>query len=227
MSNPIKPTIKTEWFAIVFIILAFLSAVYFYQRFPEQVPTHWNFQGEVNGYSSPLIAAFMIPLIMVVLYLVFLFIPYLDPKKDQYTSFAMIYHKFKDLILVFLFIIYLLVGINSTGQPINIGFWMPIIVGILFVSIGGLLEKVKMNWFLGIRTPWTLSSETVWAKTHKLSSRVLMLAGFLMALTAFVPVKIKVILFILAIALIVLALPIYSYILYAQENKNKNKTNNN
>jgi len=221
MSNPIKPTAKTEWFSIVFIILTFLAGVYFLQRFPAQVPTHWNFQGQIDGYSSPLLAAFLVPVMMLVIYLVFLFIPYLDPKRDQYGSFATIYHKFKDLIIGFLFIINLMIGLNGIGRPIAVGFWTPILVGLLFISIGGLLEKVKMNWFLGIRTPWTLSSETVWAKTHKLSSRVLMFSGVLMAATAFVPAKIKIVLFVLVIALIVLALPIYSYVLYVQEGKNK------
>jgi len=221
MSNPIKPTVKTEWFSVIFIILAFLAGAYFYQNFPDQVPTHWNYKGQVDGYGSPLLAAFMSPTMMLIIYLIFLTIPYLDPKKEQYGSFINIYHRFKDLIITFLFIVGLLIGLNGIGQTIAIGFWMPILVGLLFIAIGGLLEKVKMNWFLGIRTPWTLSSETVWTKTHRLSSRVLMLAGLLMASTVLVPPSIKIFFFILVISLVVLALPVYSYILYRQERKEK------
>ena len=158
---------------------------------------------------------------MIGMYVMFLFLPYLDPKKDEYESFAKVYHNFKELILVFLIILHFLTGINGLGYTMNIGFFIPIMVGALFMVLGFLLQNVKMNWFLGIRTPWTMSSETVWTKTHKLSSPVLMVAGLLMAATAFVPEKIKIILFILSIALIIFALPLYSYILYTQEKKLK------
>jgi len=221
MSNPLKPNFKTEWFAVALLILSFLAGVYFYQHFPNLVPTHWNFRGEVDGYSRPLIAAFVIPFFMLVMYLVFLFLPSLDPKKEQYLNFAGTYHHFKDLIVAFLFILFMLTGLNGVGYQIQISFWAPILVGVLFIIIGLLLEKVKTNWFLGIRTPWTMSSETVWAKTHQLSSRVLVVAGLLLAATVLVPVKLKVALFIIAIVLIVLGLPIYSYFLYAREKKTK------
>lgn len=219
MSSPIKLSLKTEWFSVALIILSLLSAVYFYQNFPAQVPTHWNFQGEVNGYSGPLMAAFIIPIMMIGLYLLFLALPYLDPKKDDYASFAGVYHKFKDLIITFLFILFLMTSLNGLGYKINMGLWSPLLVGLLFVLIGLMLDKVKMNWFLGIRTPWTLSSPSVWEKTHKMSGRVLILAGLLMALTVVLPDKLKITGFILAIALIIFALPIYSYWLYRQENK--------
>jgi len=221
MSNPIKPTFKTEWFSVVVIILAFLAGFYFWSRLPAQVPTHWDFAGQVNGYSSPLLAAFLLPLMMLVLYLVFLVLPYLDPKKEQYASFAPVYHHFKDLIVAFLFIIFMLTDLNGLGYDINIGLWTPLLIGGLFVIIGFLLDKVKMNWFLGIRTPWTLSSETVWNKTHQLSSRVLMLAGLIIASTVLVPAAWRMALFIIAIAIVALGLPIYSYILYAKEKKEK------
>ena len=221
MSNPIKPTFKTEWFSVVIIILAGLAGFYFWSRLPAQVPTHWDFAGQVNGYSSPFWAAFLLPLMILVLYLVFLVLPYLDPKKEQYASFAPVYHHFKDLIVAFLFIFFMLIGLNGLGYRININLWTPLLVGGLFIIIGSLLNKVKMNWFLGIRTPWTLSSETVWNKTHQMSSRVLMLAGLVIALTVVVPTVWKMVLFIIAIAVIVLALPIYSYLLYAREKKEK------
>ncbi len=221
MSNPIKPNFKTEWFSVVLIVLAFLAGYYFYQSFPDQVPTHWNFKGEVDGYSKPLVAALLMPLMALGAYLIFLFLPYLDPKKEQYAKFRRAYHAFKDLLVAFLFILFMLTGLNGIGHAINIGFWVPIMIGVLFVAIGLLLDKIKMNWFMGIRTPWTLSSEEVWRKTHKLSSKVLMLSGVLMATTAFVATTWKIVFFVLAIVLIALAMPIYSFILYSQEKKKK------
>lgn len=221
MSNPVKTNFKTEWFAVALIILGFLAGFYFYRHFPSLVPTHWNFQGEVNGYSRPFTAAFAIPLMMLGLYLIFTFLPYLDPKKEQYANFASVYHHFKDLIIVFLFVLYLMASLSGLGYKINISFWMPLLVGLLFVIIGFLLTKVKTNWFLGVRTPWTMSSEKVWARTHQLSNRVLIAAGLLIAATVLVPALFKTILFILAVALIIFGLPIYSYYLYRQEKKGK------
>ena len=221
MSNPIKPTFKTEWFAVFLIIISFVAGFYFWPKLPAQVPTHWNLAGQVNGYSSALVSAFMLPLMMLILYFVFLVLPYFDPKKDQYASFASVYHHFKDLIIAFIFILFILTNSNGLGHQINIGFWTPLLVGLLFVVIGFLLNKVKTNWFLGIRTPWTLSSETVWNKTHQMSSRVLMFAGLIIALTSIAPVAYKMILFVFAIAIVVLSLPIYSYWLYAKEKKEK------
>ena len=146
--------------------------------------------------------------------------PYIDPKKDQYAAFASVYHNFKDLIIAFLFIVYFLTGMNGLGYRVDIGFYMPIMVGVLFIFIGLLMRQVKSNWFMGVRTPWTMSSDTVWDKTNKLSSWVFAISGLLIAATVLVAAQAKTILFILAITFMVLALPIYSYILYSRE-KNK------
>lgn len=222
MASPIKFSFKTEWFSISALVVSFFGALFFYQYFPDQVPTHWNIKGEVDGYSGPFLAAFLLPLMMLGIYLMFIALPYFDPKKEQYLSFASTYHRFKDLIIAFLAILFFMMGLNGLGYQVRVGFYAPIMVGILFLAIGLMLEKVKMNWFMGIRTPWTMSSEAVWEKTHRLSSRVLIVSGLLIALTAFVPLLFRLPLFILAIVLIVLGLPFYSYFLYRQEKKAKN-----
>lgn len=221
MTNPVKSNFKTEWFSISLILISFLLSYYFYQNFPAQVPSHWNINGEVDAYSGPLMGALMIPVLMLVMYLVFFFMPYLDPKKEQYINFSAVYHKFKELFLAFFLILYLMTGMNGLGYKIDIAFYIPLMIGWLFIVIGLLLKKVKMNWFIGIRTPWTLSSETVWEKTNKLGSDLMMISGLLMAATVLVSNTYKIIIFILAISLMVLVAPIYSYILYRKEQKTK------
>jgi uncharacterized membrane protein len=221
MPSPIKPNFKTEWFCIFLVVISFLAGAYFYRHFPLLVPSHWNLAGQVDGYASPFMAAFLLPLMILGLYLLFLALPILDPKREQYVTFAPTYHKFKDLIIAFLFVLFIMTGLNGLGRPVNIGFWAPVLIGILFILIGSLLGKVKSNWFLGIRTPWTLSSETVWNKTHKLSGQVMMAAGLIMILSALVPAAGKIILFVAAILLIILVPTIYSYLLYIQEKRAK------
>ena len=221
MSNPIKSSVKTEWLPVLLVIASFLIGAYFYRHFPAQVATHWNLRGQVNGYSSPFTAAFMLPLLMTVIYLLFLGLPFLDPRKEQYAGFANSYHRFKNFLVVFFFVIFLAVGLSGLGYPINVRTWMPLLVGTLFIVVGSILKEVKTNWFLGVRTPWTMSSETVWNKTHQLSGSVFTLAGLLIAATVLVSATAKLIFLAIAILLVVLGLPIYSYFLYANEKKGK------
>jgi uncharacterized membrane protein len=219
MSNPIQAKFKTEWLPVLLIIVSVVLSLYFYQHFPARVATHWDFQGQVNGYSSRAAAAGLWPVMMLALYLLFLVLPYLDPRREKYVEFAGVYHQFKNLMVIFIFILFLLTGLNGLGYTINMGLWIPVLMGALLAVIGLLLNKVKMNWFMGIRTPWTMSSEAVWNKTHQASGKVFLLSGLLIAATALVPAGSKIILFILALAVLVFALPVYSYLLYAKEKK--------
>lgn len=219
MSNPIKPSIKSEWLSLLFIVSGFVMAFYFYANFPAQVATHWNIRGEVDGYSSSFIGAFMLPILSLFMYLVFLFLPYFDPKREQYANFPEIYHWIKDIILGFLLVLFLMTGFNGLGYRVDVGFWVPIMIGILFIVLGLLMRKISPNWFIGIRTPWTMSSEDVWKKTHAASVWVFAAAGLLMMATSLVEPTIKIILFIISISLLVFVLPIYSYFLLNQEKK--------
>lgn len=217
MSNPIKVSVKTEFFAILLITLSFGTAVYFYSNFPLQVATHWNISGEVDGYSSRGIAAFLLPSMMLGMYLILLFAPYLDPGKAQYSDFSLFYHRLKDLIITFLFILSLLLGFNGLGYTMNIGVLVPIMVGALLAGIGSLLDKIKINCFVGVRTPWTMSSPAVWEKTHAVSGRIFFLAGALIAATVLVAEIWKIIFFFSAVILMIFILPAYSYFLYVKE----------
>jgi len=221
--SPIKPTIKTEILPIIFIIMAIILSFYFYANFPEKVPIHWNVAGEVDNWGSAGFAAFLLPAVILGMYLLFLGIPYLDPKKDRYQEFRQVYHAFKTLIILFMLAIYLITSLNGLGYSIAVGAWVPVMVGLLFIIIGSYLPKIKTNWFIGIRTPWTLSSETVWQKTHQFGSKVFIVGGILMMLEAIVPVTWRIPLFILILAITLLGTLVYSYWLYRAEEKKKEK----
>jgi len=110
MSNPIKLTLKSEFVSIVLLLLGVVASFYFYTNFPEQVPTHWNFQGQVDSYSSRGFGAFFFPILNIAVYLLFLAIPFLDPKKDRYQEFSQPYHVFKNVLVAFMTLIYFFVG---------------------------------------------------------------------------------------------------------------------
>jgi len=222
MPNPIKPKFKTEWLAILSLILAAGLSFYFYKNFPAQVPIHWNINGEVDNYGSAAFSAFFLPILMLVIYLVFLILPYLDPRRERYSEFSQAYHLVKSGVIVFMFSLFILIGLAGLGYGINISFWVPVMVGVLFMGLGLVMKQVKPNWFMGIRTPWTLSSEKVWTKTHDLAAPVMSLGGILIASTGFFSSPaIKMSLFVGAIVIIAIGLPLYSYFLYRQERTGK------
>ncbi len=219
MINPIKPTIKTEFTSLFLIVLALVSSWYFYNNLPERIPVHWNFAGQVDGYGSGKIQSIVFPLLIVGMYILFLLIPYLDPKKERYEQFSKIYHIFKNLFLALIIIIYFIVGLNGLGYNLPVGLIIPVLIGILFIIIGNYMGKIKMNWFMGIRTPWTLSSEEVWNKTHRFGGKMFILAGLLMVAEIFLPTSWKLPVFIIMITILLLGTIGYSYFAYLQEKK--------
>lgn len=221
MSNPVKLTIKSEIFSLVILAISLVASFYFYAHFPDRVITHWDFAGRPNGWSGRAFAAFFFPALLAAIYVLFLVIPYLDPKKERYAEFAKVYSIFRNFIVFFLAIIYFIASLANIGLSIDIGVWVSAAVGLLFIIIGNYLGKIKSNWFVGIRTPWTLSSETVWNKTHRFGGKVFMIGGLIMIVTAFVPLSWRLPLFIADIIVILLGTVGYSYIAYLQEKKPK------
>jgi uncharacterized membrane protein len=221
MTNPIKPTIKTEVVPLIIILLTVAISFYFYSHFPNKVPIHWNFKGEVNGWGSPATAAFAIPAMLVGMYFLFLFIPYLDPRKERYVQFSKPYHFFKAGITTVLAVIYFIASLNGLGYNISVAFWTPIFIGILFIVLGNYMGKIKSNWFVGVRTPWTLSSEENWNKTNRMSGKMFVLSGLIFILMPTFPVTWQAWLFGLIMIVLVFGTFGYSLLLYLKEQNNK------
>lgn len=221
MSNPIKPTLKTEIIPLILILITIVASFYFYANFPEQVPMHWNIAGQVDGWGSKTTGAFVLPGIIVAIYLMLLLIPNLDPKKDRYEQFVKVYHIFKNYLIAFMVLVYLVAGLAGLGYDVPVGLIIPIGIGILFILIGNYMAKIKMNWFMGIRTPWTLSSEEVWNKTHRMGGKIFMLGGILIGFTGIAPLTWRLPIFIFTIILLVFGTMGYSYFVYRQEKNQK------
>jgi len=220
MANPTKPTIKTEFIPLLLIILTISVSIFFYNNLPERIATHWNFAGEVDGYGSGRAQAIFFPLLIIGIYLLFSFIPYLDPKRERYAQFSQVYSIFKSIILALMVVIYLIVGLNGLGYNLPVGVIIPALIGLAFIILGNYFGKIKMNWFMGIRTPWTLSSEEVWNKTHRFGGKMFILAGFLMIAEIFLPLSWKLPVFITMIIVLLFGTIGYSYVAYLKEKKN-------
>ena len=164
--------------AILVIILAsFIIGIWLYPDMPEQMPSHWNAAGQVDGYMPRFWGLFLMPLISVGLLLLFMAIPRIDPLKRNIEKFRKYFDSFVVLIIAFLFYVYLLILAWALGYRFNMMYMMLPALGFLFYYMGILMEHVKRNWFIGIRTPWTLSSDRVWDKTHKLGAKLFKASG--------------------------------------------------
>jgi len=157
-------------FSVVLVILSFLIGFYFYPQMPDQVASHWNGAGEVDGYMSKFWGVFLMPMILLGMLLIYYFVPKIDPLKKNIKQFMKYYEMTILAIVGFLFYIYLLTFFWNMGYIFNMTFMLMPAMAVLFYIIGILLKHAKRNWFIGIRTPWTLSDDTVWKKTHEKGS---------------------------------------------------------
>ena len=224
MKSPIESSFKSELLPILMVILSILLGFYFYPRFPAKVAIHWNFQGQVNGYSGRIFGAFGLPVIITALYLMFLVIPRVDPKQERYPEFSSIYRTFKSLIIGFMLFLYLITGLFNLGIPLPIGTIIPILIGVLMISIGNFMGKIKPNWFIGIRTPWTLSSETVWNKTHRMGRYIFILFGIIICITPFLGRTLGTVILAIGLIMLISGTFLYSFLIYRQERNESQPT---
>ncbi len=206
---------RREAIPLVAMAVIFLIAILAYPQMPDPMPTHWNAAGVPNGYGSRLVGVFLVPAMTLGIYLLFLVLPMIDPRRANYDRFADTYRFFRTLFIFFMLFVQVitLAAVYRPGYTLNSSL-MYLAMGFLFAALGNYMPRVRSNWFVGIRTPWTLSSEEVWRATHRLGGRLMVVAGILVALSALVwPEGSLVILMAGALAMSVIPIA-YSFILY-------------
>jgi uncharacterized membrane protein len=199
-------------------LLAFAVGIYFYPQMPAQIASHWNARGEVDGYMGKFWGIFLAPFIMLGMALLFILLPRIDPLRENYQRFRSYYDGFFILLAVFFLIIQLQVILWSKGIQISPNVVFPIAVGLLFFYIGIFCEHAKMNWFIGIRTPWTLSNEKVWEKTHRLGGKLFKLAGGVAIIGVFFG-KLAFAFVMVPVLMVAIYTVVYSYFAYQKEIK--------
>ncbi|VVB91544.1 Uncharacterised protein [uncultured archaeon] len=209
---------KSELIIAGIILLSFAIGIYYYPQMPEKMASHWNAEGQVDGYMSKFWGLFLMPIISVGLFLLFFLIPRIDPLKSNIQQFRTYYNGFVVLIIVFLFYLYLLTIFWNTGYTFNMITFLSPAFAILFYYAGILIENAKRNWFIGIRTPWTMSSDKVWDKTHKTGGKLFKIAGILALFVIFFE---RYAIFIIVVPVIIVSIytVAYSYFEYQKETK--------
>jgi uncharacterized membrane protein len=210
MSN----VLKKDWVLLILIVLGFALGVYFYPSLPDKVPIHWNSRGEVNGYGSKLFGAFGLPLLNLGLYLLFLVLPHIDPKRKNYDKFKSTYQFIKYLLIVFFLGLEVTTLLIATGVTNNPTIFIQISVSMLFILLGNVMGRFKHNYFVGIKTPWTLANDEVWRKTHRMAAPIWVIGGIINILLTVTGITFNGIGFIIITVVIVIVPTVYSYVLY-------------
>ncbi len=204
--------------SLVLILIAVALSGAVYNRLPERVASHWDAHDQVNGTMSRFWGAFLMPLIALAMLALFLVIPGIDPLKANIAAFRSTFNAFIVAIVAFLLYVHVLTVVWNLGYH---AFRMSTLllpgVGLIFILCGLLIGQAKRNFFIGIRTPWTLSSDRVWAQTHRVGAVLFVLCGVVAFFGVFAPGPAAFLLIIVPILVITLFLTVYSWWLYRQE----------
>lgn len=214
---------KKHKFFIFGLILSLIPLVVggiFYKQLPDTLATHFNFQGKADGYSDKNMALFMLPLGLTVGYIAMYFFTIKDPKHKNHNETL---NRF-----VFLLLPVMNIATNAfiiakgLGKDINVSLFVTAFVGLIFVIVGNFLPKVKRNYTVGIQLPWTLHSDVVWEKTHRMAGYLWILGGVIVILSSFLLPSAWLNYCILTSVGIMTVIPaIYSYVIYKKEEGGK------
>ena len=213
-------TRTTTIIVLILIAAATIAGLLLWDQFPEQMASHWNENDQVDGYMPKFWGVFLMPLVTLGMFLLFLVIPNIDPLKANIAQFRDTFNLFVTFIIGFMIYVHALTLLWNLGYTnFKLSQAMLPAMGLLFIVIGSLLRKAKRNFFIGIRTPWTLSSDYVWDKTHQLGAVLFTVSGVLAVIGGFFGGMIAFwFLFVPMISSTIFVL-VYSYILYQKEIK--------
>jgi len=170
---------------IIFVMAIIAVSLFTSTCLPDKLPSHWNAAGEVDGYSGKTFALFFYPAITLFLYLLMTLLPKIDPFRKNYEKFKTPYYLIRLFLVIFFFALYSYMILAGVGYKFNMKYFMIPTLSLLFLGIGALMPKIKRNFFVGIRTPWTLQSDEVWEKTHKFGGKAFMTAAIIGSLSIF------------------------------------------
>ncbi|WP_158628856.1 SdpI family protein [Dyella choica] len=198
------------------ILLA--TFLWLYPQMPALVPVHWNAHGQINGYASPLKAVTTPLAVMALLALLTLVLPVISPRGFEIKPFMAAFVIVMLAGQAFVLIVTLGVLLNAAGHPAHSLVIRMLPLGVLLMIVGNYMGKLRKNFFVGIRTPWTLASDEVWGRTHRIAGWLFMLAGVIVIVANLVNAPLS-----LSIGVILAAASIpvvYSYVVYRRVERN-------
>src|SRR4051812_8676582 len=186
-----------------------------------RLPTHWGIDGRPDAFSGKWPALLMPAGLTAFLSLLFWFLPNLEPRGVNFSRSTGLYLSTWAALLLVMVAVDVAVLSGALHWDLPVDRIVPFSVGFLFLIMGNQLGKTRSMYLVGIRTPWTLASEEVWIKTHRLGGKLMVLGGLVMVAGAFVtlPARTEAILYGTVLAIVVLVPIVYSYILWRREQR--------
>ncbi|HEU0077101.1 MAG TPA: SdpI family protein [Longimicrobiaceae bacterium] len=196
---------------------AFAGVVF--RRLPPEIPTHWNLAGEGDGGGPRFPAASRAPAVATGVWLLMRFQASIDPRRADVERSTPTRRLLAEILVGFMAVLEVLTLGIALGWPLDMGEAMWPLLGLLFVALGNYLPRVRPNWFLGVRTPWTLASDAVWRDTHRLAGWAFVAAGVLTAGAMFLPVRARPLVGMAALLLAAGVPLVYSFVRWRREER--------
>lgn len=211
-------TRKWEVFQLGVIAAMFVAAAVRWGSVPDQIPVHWNAAGEVDGYGGKFVGLLLLPITALGLYGLLKYIPRIDPARRNYEAFAGSYLLVRVALTVYLGFLYVVTNLAiGNEESLPVGDLIVGSIGVLFIVLGGAMSRFKPNWFAGIRTPWTLTSERSWVETHRVGGRVFVATGVATMLGALIGSEWAIIAMLIVVIPGVIFLVAYSYFVWRDD----------
>jgi uncharacterized membrane protein len=203
---------KIEILPIALILLSLMIGLYLINLVPDTMPTHWNFEGKADGFSNKYFALFFLPCLMLIIYSLLTYIPYIVVMKKNVNSFIEEYIIFKIIFVIFFFGLYIISLIQSV-KPFSMNYFIIPGLAVLFYFVGRLLKRTKRNYFIGFRTPWTLNDNVVWEKTNYMAGKFFQIYAVFTLFGLFIP-KYSILIILIPLFPGIAFLIYYSYLLH-------------
>ncbi len=210
----IKKNLKMLIITSVIILLPIVAGLILWNKFPDEIPIHFNAQGVADGFGGKGLAVFGMPLLMLAVHWFCIFVTALDPKSKNITQ------KNVNLVLwitpaISIFVSGIIYSF-ALGYELNINTIFPVFFGLFFIIIGNYMPKCKQNYSIGVKVPWALESEENWNYTHRLAGKTWVIGGLLIIALSFF----KTVWIFMVITIIMVIIPIVgSYLFHKKENK--------
>lgn len=210
-------SIRKELPLLIIVFLPFLYLGYIWNQLPAQIPMQWNFSGEVSRYgikAELLLIPFLLPILT---YLIFTIVPKIDPK-NKLGSMGKKLQSLKFVLTTFMSILALYIIYTAANHSLDNPNLLIMMLGVLYLILGNYFKTIKANYFIGIRTPWTLENEIVWKETHKLGGKMWFVAGIIIILSSLIlEEKLNMALFLIITAIITVVPFVYSYLIFKKQ----------
>ena len=212
--------IKNEWLQLLILIMPFVIIAFVWDQIPERVPIHWDFNGHADRFGNKGLGLFLLPIINIGLVLLIGALSKIDPKALKGSALPSALKPIRLIISGFMFAVFCITVLILLGANVNIGVAFQLGLPILFLLLGYYLPTVQPNYFIGVRTPWTLESPENWRLTHRFAGRLWTIVSLLyiilaIALAGHTPEA----LFVTYLVMIIIPPLVYSWMIFQRSKK--------